>query len=664
MRITATLLTAYLFALPLVTTSSKAKSVNSPEQFAYLAAEKAFAKGHFKTYEKLKKSLKDYPLYPYLEYKERLDDLSLAKRKEIDQFIKTYSNSPLAGQLKSHFINHLAAKKEFDVLKDYYSYGQNPRLDCAILEHKLQQGASIKDLTDDIEDLWSVPKSQHKACDDIFNQWIKAGYPKHNTAYHRLYRTAHEGSVGLVKYLKRFLDKDKQYIADMWVKVKKNPGVVNRRNFFPGIDPEMEAPILVFAIKRLAWGDRENAYKVWQHTRNRIPLSTSHIDEVERTLFLAMATENRAKALEWLDNDNLGSFITDDLVNHWKLAVLLRSERWDTIKELYTLLPKNQQNSNQWQYWNAIAQQKTGNQSEALLTLKLLAEKRDYYGYLAATRLEQPLKLNHVPAPIPEDTFKQVKNSDNVKRAKELFELERYINASREWRYLIKNMNSDAEIQAASKIAHSWGWYNQGILTIAKSGYWDDTEIRFPTAFKDSYIKMAEKVNLPPQWLMGVSRQESAYGPLAVSPAGAYGLMQVMPATAKVYSKKFNIPYKSRRDLLKPQTNIEMGSRYLELRYKQMEQNPIYASAAYNAGKQRIDMWKEFGRYPTEIWIESIPYTETRDYIKKVMTYRAIYALKLGVDDDTFQYILTTETGGLSSCDVAQQSSEKENASC
>lgn len=646
MRATANLIIASTISLISLTFSSKVQAVNSSEQLAFLAAEKAFAHGDLTNYRKLKKSLKDYPLYPYLEYKELLKKLDVKNRAEIDSFIATYNDSPLADRLKYLFINQLAAKKQYDVLEQYYDYGDRASLDCQLLSHKLKNGSTIKALSSDIEDLWSVPKSQPKDCDPVFKKWIDSGAVNHNIAYHRFYRTAHEGSVGLLKYLERFLDRDKRYIVDLWVKAKQNPGVVNRRSFFPGKDPNMEAPILVFAMKRLAWGDRDKAYKVWLHTKNRIPLTKDHEDEVERTLFLALATENKPKALDWLDDGNLNKFITDDLVNHWKLAVLLRSERWETVKELYTLLPLNQQQSNQWQYWHAIAQQKLGDNEASSLTLKLLAEKRDYYGYLAATRLKQPLKLNHVAATIPPEVFKKVENSANVKRAKELFELERYINASREWRKQLKLMSADAETQAASKIAHSWGWYNQGILTIAKSGYWDDTEIRFPTAFKESYIKMAKKVNLPPQWLMGVSRQESAYGPLAVSPAGAYGLMQVMPATAKVYSRKFNIPYTGRRDLLKPHINIEMGSRYLELRYEQMGKNPIYASAAYNAGKHRIDQWIPFGRHPTEIWIESIPYTETRDYIKKVMTYRAIYALKLGVDDDTFSYILNTETGG------------------
>ena len=333
------------------------------------------------------------------------------------------------------------------------------------------------------------------------------------------------------------------------------------------------------------------------------------------------------------------------MVNHWKLATLLRHNQWKEIQELHSLLPREQQNSMQWRYWFAVSLEKTGQSNLAFEQLKVIAQERDYYGYKAATRLKLPAKLNHSPVFIPDEITQQVTNSANVERARELYTLERYVDASREWRVQLERMNSPEQIMAAAKIANSWGWFNQAIVTIAKAKHWDDTDIRFPTAFKEDYLAMEKKVNLPAQWLMGVTRQESAYGPFAVSGAGAYGLMQVLPSTAKIYSKKLGIGYSNQRDLFDSQTNIAMGSHYLQLRFNELEQNPIYASAAYNAGKHRIDKWKPFGKHPTEIWIEAIPYTETRDYIKKVMTYRQIYALKLGVEDDIFEYILGSTTG-------------------
>lgn len=139
MRATANLIIASTISLISLTFSSKIQAVNSSEQLAFLAAEKAFANGDLTNYRKLKNSLKDYPLYPYLEYKELLKKLDVQNRAEIDSFIVTYNDSPLADRLKQQFINQLAAKKQYDVLEQYYNYGDSASLDCQILSHKLKK---------------------------------------------------------------------------------------------------------------------------------------------------------------------------------------------------------------------------------------------------------------------------------------------------------------------------------------------------------------------------------------------------------------------------------------------------------------------------------------------------------------------------------------------
>lgn len=647
MRITQ----GFIFTV-LLTTSCHlfAADALTSQQKDFLAAEEAFQKGKIQDYSTLKNKLKHYSLYPYLEFAELSKNLSVKNRPAIDKFIKTYVNSPLAERLKARYINKLLSKKEYVVFSDYYREGKNAKQQCAYLSYQLglpknQAKAIQNSLLAKVDKIWNQPKSLPKNCDPLFAKWKKTGRLTHKIAYQRFFKTAQGGSLNLLNYLKRFLPRDQQYLARLWLKVRKNPSVITKPKFFPQRNPHLEAPILVHAMKNLSWGNRENAYRTWRKVKKRVALPKASTAQIERTLFLALATENNDKALAWV-NRHLDRNLGDELLNHWKLATLLRNNKWSDVIALHDLLPASQRNKMQWRYWYASALFKTKNTAKAIPILQKLATERDYYGYLAATKLNLPLQLNHQDSQIPADTFSKIDLSANTERAKELFTIGHFTDASREWRMLIKKLKSPVEYQAAAKIAHKMGWFNQAIITIAKGKSWDDTNIRFPTAFKEDYLAMAKQVNLPAPWLMGVARQESAYGPFAVSPAGAYGLMQVMPATAKIYSKKFKIPYTGRKHLFEPATNINIGSRYLELRYNELKQNPVYASAAYNAGKHKIDQWKDFGRFPTEIWVESIPYTETRDYIKKVMTYRAIYALKLGLKDDAFEYITTSFTGG------------------
>ncbi|NVJ68253.1 MAG: transglycosylase SLT domain-containing protein [Gammaproteobacteria bacterium] len=619
-------------------------------QQLFLDAEKALKTNDITKFQQLKGQLSHYPLVSYLDFEYLSRNLSAKNKAQIDQFIQLQQHSPLASRLKFRYINSLVAKKEYGLFSQYYAdafeSSKNAKLKCLYLSNQLKQGIKESIVFPEVKKLWTVAKSQPKECDPLFKQWKDAGQLTQKVGAERFNKAARKGPVSMINYLKRYLPKKQQYLAELWTKARKNPGVIANRRFFPQKDFKyQEAAIAVFAIKKLAWGDRDAAYKTWRSVQRHIIVPKELKDDAERTLFLAMATENKPWAHTWAKR-NINRYLSDELISHWKLATFLRQEDWASVKEQYDLLPEQTQNTNQWKYWYSIASEKTGAKAVAIPILERLALQRDYYGYKAAAKLKKPLQLNHKSSVIPADVLSKVQGLSNVERAKELFALERYRDANREWRSLQNRLSSPVEFQAAAKIAHDWGWYNQGILTIAKAKVWDDTDIRFPTAFKEDYIVMGKKVDLEPEWLMGVTRQESAYGPYAVSGAGAYGLMQVLPSTAKIYSKKLGVKYSNRKDLFKPHTNIEMGSNYLKLRYDELDQNPIYASAAYNAGKHRIDKWKAFGRFPTEIWIEAIPYTETRDYIKKVMTYRAIYALKLNKKDTVFDYILNTETGG------------------
>ncbi len=641
-----TIATSDLYANNLPTKNQKNYSSS---QKIFLQAEKALKENKFNEYRKIRAKLDHYPLASYLDFDFLSKNLTLSNRAEIDKFIKFQRDSPLANRLKYRYIDKLAKDKELSVFSDYYkdhlASSSNAKHKCLYLSHQITKGVAVNKLYSEIKKLWLVPKSQPQECDSLFKAWTADGQLTHAVAFKRFNKTAQSGSVALMNYLKRYLPTKQQYLAELWSKVRKDPGAIAKRNFFPQKDYKyQEAVIAVFAIKKLAWGDRDSAYKTWRNVQKRIVIPKELKTDAERTLFLAQATENKPGALTWAKR-HINRYLSDSLVSHWKLATFLRAEDWSSVIEQYDLLSENIQKTNQWRYWYAIALENKKVFQKSAPILEQLANERDYYGYKAAVRLKQPLQLNHQDSAISSDVIKRVSAFSNVERAKELFALERYRDANREWRSLQKRLANKDEIKAAAQIAHDWGWYNQGILTIAKAKEWDDTNLRFPTAFKYDYQVMGKKVGLPAEWLMGITRQESAYGPFAVSGAGAYGLMQVLPSTAKIYSKKLGVKYGKRSDLFAPSTNIEMGSNYLKLRYDELDNNPIYASAAYNAGKHRIDQWKGFGRFPTEVWIEAIPYTETRDYIKKVMTYRAIYALKLNKKDTVFEYILNTNTG-------------------
>ena len=216
-------------------------------------------------------------------------------------------------------------------------------------------------------------------------------------------------------------------------------------------------------------------------------------------------------------------------------------------------------------------------------------------------------------------------------RVRELLYHGQEFDASREWWRATRNL-SETEWLAAGHLAHRWGWHYQAILAMVKASRWDEIDTRFPILHRQPFEAQAGRQGLPVQLMLALARQESAFRPEALSPAGARGLMQLMPATARDVARLHDIPYRSESQLFEPDLNIALGTSYYRDMLDRFQDNRILATAAYNAGPGRVQSWltASGGRLPFDAWIETIPFTETRNYVQNVLTFSAIYAHRLG----------------------------------
>jgi soluble lytic murein transglycosylase len=218
-----------------------------------------------------------------------------------------------------------------------------------------------------------------------------------------------------------------------------------------------------------------------------------------------------------------------------------------------------------------------------------------------------------------------------------------------------------AELIAAALIADRWGWHDRAILTVAKAERYDDLGLRFPLAHRDAVVRQARARGLDSAWVYGVLRQESAFMADARSSAGALGLMQLMPATAKLVARRINYPLRSDYELLEPETNIRFGTSYLRMVLDQLGDQPVLATAAYNAGPGRVKRWTaERGHLPMDMWIETVPFRETRDYLQRVLAYTAIYEWRLGQEPTRLSErlglrVMTAEGAGGGTGQVSQR---------
>ncbi|MDT8371811.1 MAG: transglycosylase SLT domain-containing protein, partial [Gammaproteobacteria bacterium] len=287
-------------------------------------------------------------------------------------------------------------------------------------------------------------------------------------------------------------------------------------------------------------------------------------------------------------------------------------------------LDSQEQKTPVWQYWLGRSQAELGDKTTATQTYQGLIMDRDYYAFLAADKLGLSYQMNHNPIVVTAAELEEFRQRPEVLRLHEFYALNMNLEARRE-AYQQRQNYTSRQLQLLATLTHQWGWHNQSIALLGTAQYWDALDIRFPVVYDTAILKASKKQGVDPSWLFGIARQESAFNPEARSRVGATGLMQLMPETGKLIAKLINRPLKNTSELLNPDRNIELGSAYLRRVYDQHQQNPVLATASYNAGPHRVSNWLPNKTIDADIWIENIPFTETRRYTRNVLSYAAIF---------------------------------------
>ena len=269
---------------------------------------------------------------------------------------------------------------------------------------------------------------------------------------------------------------------------------------------------------------------------------------------------------------------------------------------------------------------------EASALYQEITGRQNYFSLLAADRLNLPYRIPHVPLTADANDVKKLGHEAGIRRALELFFIGRFADARNEWTFSMEG-REPAQLRAAAVKAHEIDWHDRAIIAAAGVKDYDDLVLRFPVLYLEFIQEYAAKSGLDPVWVLALIRQESMFMSDAVSPAGALGAMQIMPATGRRIASWLGEPLPRSSLLLQPENNIRFGIFYLGMRLSQLQNNLVLALAAYNAGARKVQNWLPEGReMPSDIWVEIMPYFETKNYIEKILTYNAIYRQRLGLD--------------------------------
>lgn len=605
--------------------SVEAASLTQQRQY-YDEAKRALAKGDSGPYRHYASALRDYPLTPYLAYDELTNRLKSASNAEIEKFLAEHGDLPQASWMKLRWLRWLAERGDWKPFLDHYDAKLNfTELDCLYGQYQLSHGLTAEGNAT-AEKLWLVGKSQPNACDPLFERWAANGQLTEQRRWQRTKLAVESGNYGLANFLVKGMPTLGER-GKLMVEVAQKPQLLKNTARFAPADDAM-SDVVGLGLRRLARQSPEDALALLDGYAQRMKFSADEQVAIARQIGLRLAQRFDLRGLQVMAKYD--PQLRDNTVSEWRARLLLRHGRWEEAYQLTQNMPSDLASSNRWRYWNARSLQLAQpNSQQPAVLFQALAKERDFYGFMAADQVKAPYALNNQPLALDPKVVQKVRNTAGIKRAMEFHARGQIVDGRREW-YHVSRLFSRDELVAQARLAYEMEWYFPAIRTISQAQYWDDLEVRFPMAHRNELVREAKRRDLHSSWVFAITRQESAFMADARSHAGAMGLMQLMPATAKETARKFGIPLASPQQVLNPETNIQLGAAYLSQVYGQFNGNRVLASAAYNAGPGRVRQWLRGANHLSyDVWVENIPFDETRQYVQNVLSYSVIYGQKL-----------------------------------
>ncbi|NDY95829.1 transglycosylase SLT domain-containing protein [Wenzhouxiangella limi] len=569
-------------------------------------------------------ALPDYPLTPYLEYELKRQTLNQIPSAEMSRFLARYRDWSFGAALETRWLRSLGERGDYELLGRYGRDSADTEVRCWLARADIAAGRS-EGLSERIARLWLVGRSQSSTCDPAFEWWRRQGHPSTDQAWRRFRLALDSGETGLARYLRRYLDQEQRAWADHWLEVRARPGrLISLARLWP--DREQSRQLVADTLTRMARRDWQEAERAWQVLRNRFDFPPATIAAVEReiALFRAVALDSRAVAAI----DALPERALDQQMLEWRARSAMAQGEWEEVLASIQRMRLIEQGQSRWRYWRGRALAELG-RAEAMLAFGSLAGEATYYGFLAATWLQQDLSL--CPQDLAADPARQrrLMRDAEFERAIELFEVGLFNHARRTWSSVWRRLSEDERHQAAL-LAAGRGWHDRAIAALGASGLMRAYPWRFPLIEIGRVSEHAARREVDPALVYGLMRAESAMQPDALSPAGARGLLQLMPGTAQAVARRHGLPFNGAADLMDPAINIPLGIAHLGELQRRYEGDWIRVAAAYNAGANAVARWlEERPDSDPDVWLETLPFFETRDYVPRVLAFATIYEWQL-----------------------------------
>ncbi|MDW2983025.1 transglycosylase SLT domain-containing protein [Rhodanobacter sp. KK11] len=572
----------------------------------------------------LASGLRDYPLYPYLQAAALQHDIQQVDRASVEAYLAQYPDWIPAADLRRAFLLELARRQDWSSFLALYQSGLGDTLACDALQARLAGGA-VLDFERDLAALWVKPNLPD-ACDPVLAAAHDQGLLTEARLWTRIDRAADAGQAGTIASLAGWLAEPGRASALQLAQALRDPAAaLNAARSWPDQPRQRQAATL--ALTRQARRDVDAADIAWQQLRPRFGFSEAQRNRILQALALYHATDFDDGALARLIA--LPAAAQTDATREWRVRVALARQDWNAVLAGLDAMPASQQQDGEWQYFRARALTALGRDGEARRLLDAQAGKPNFYGFLSADRLDLPYAI--CPLSLAGDPQREqaLLANPGLLRAFELYAVDLPKLARREWTRALQGADPATQ-RLAADLANRRGWYDRAVFALSSGDALRLYELRFPLASQDGLVPQAEQAGIEPAWAYGILRAESAWVSDAQSGADARGLMQLLPATAALVAKRNGLDWGGGDTLYDPATNIALGTRYLAQMAARFNGSPWLASAAYNAGPNKVDQWLAArGTLAPDLFIATIPYKETREYVARVMAFSVIYDWRL-----------------------------------
>lgn len=561
-----------------------------------------------------------HELEAYVEYwslQLRLDEMPAA---EVSGFLQRQRGTLVADRLRGDWLKQLGKSgrwEEFDREYPALVYGDQETT-CYALQSRLarRDQAALAEA----RELWLDP-SLPPSCEPVLEALVAAGRVKDEEVWQRLRALLETKRLSAAKATAAFLPPNRQPDAATLERIIDAPAA-----YLHKLKPNFAATrsgreLAMAALARLARQDSEAAARAFEPLKGKF--SGAERGYIYAQLGWQGALRHQPEALAWYKA--AGDTPLSDAQAAWKVRAALRAQDWRMVRDAIEDLPPQLSTQPDWIYWRGRALAALGRRDDAQLLYRSIAGQPNFYSNLASEELGLPISVPPRAVGPTREEIDAVSNTPAIRRALALFRVDLRPDAVREWSWALRGQN-DRYFLASAEVAKRHQIFDRAISSADRTRDEHDYDLRYLAPFRERIEPRARELALDESWVYGLMRQESRFVMDAKSSAGARGLMQVMPATAKWLARKLGLKDFSVSQMSDMDTNVALGTQYLKLVLDGLDNHPVLASAAYNAGPNRARRWRDSRPLEGAIYVETIPLNETRDYVKKVMSNTVYYA--------------------------------------